>query len=95
MEHGETADVEVVEIKGPVGKDFDKDGKPDKIQYEYRVRDLNVLNAGIKTWDLAKTWSEALDFVLTQGSRAVRASRKGSGIQTKYYFTAINVQTSK
>jgi hypothetical protein len=95
LEAGETADVEVIEIVGPVGKDFDHDDKPDTIQYEYKVQDLNDLNGGIRIWDLSKSWSEALDFQLSQGNRAIRASRKGSGMQTKYYFSAINVQRSK
>lgn len=95
LESGETVDLEFVEIVGPVGKDFDHDSKLDTIQYEYRVQDLNDLSAGVKTWDLSKTWSEALDFQLSQGNRAIRASRKGSGMQTKYYFTALNVQRSK
>ena len=94
LEPGETADLEIVEIKGPVEKDFDGDKKPDTIRYEYKIQDLNDLDSGVKTWGLSKTWSEALDFILSQGSRAVRASRKGSGMQTKYYFHAINVQKS-
>ena len=95
MEAGETVDLEILEIVGPVGKDFDRDGKLDAIQYEYRIQDLNDLNAGIKIWNLSKTWSAALDFVLSQGNRTVRASRNSSGIKTKYYFSAINIQRTK
>lgn len=95
LEPGETADLEIIEIKGPVEKDFDGDKKPDTIRYEYKIQDLNNLDSGVKIWGLSKTWSEALDFILSQGNKAVRVSRKGSGMQTKYYFSVINVQRSK
>lgn len=48
LDPGETLDLEIVEILGPVGKDFDRDGKLDTIRYEYKIQDLNDLNAGIK-----------------------------------------------
>ena len=95
MEPGETADLEFVEIVGPVRKDFDHDGKPETIQFEYKVQDLNDLNAGVKTWDLSKTWSEDLDSQLSPENRAIRASRRGSGKQTKYHFSVLNIQRNK
>ena len=91
LESGETVDFEVIEIVGPVEKDFDGDKKTDAIQYQYKIRDLNDLDGEVKIWDLSKSWSEALDFQLSQGHRMIRASRKGSGMQTKYYFSALNV----
>ena len=63
-------------------------------RYEYKVIDVNHREDGPKPWDLSKTWSEQIDYLLKQGHHILKVERVGSGKKTKYYFTPVVATTA-
>jgi hypothetical protein len=74
---------------GPDMKDFDVDGIAETLGYEYNVIDLNNKADGPKPWDLSKTWSVEIDYLLKQGHHILKVERVGLGMKTKYHFTPV------
>jgi hypothetical protein len=94
MQPGEKTVLEFLPEFGPVMKDFDGDGVAETLRYEYKVVDLNNKGDGPKSWDLSKTRSEAIDYLLKQGHHTLKVERVGSSMKTKYHFTPIVATTS-
>jgi hypothetical protein len=90
LEPGQKAVIEFTGEFGPVWKDFDQDGVNERLVYEYKVIEVNNAQAGPKTWDLSKRWSEMIDHYLKQGERILRVERVGAGMKTMYYFSPIS-----
>ncbi|HJT49793.1 MAG TPA: hypothetical protein VJ729_16555 [Nitrososphaeraceae archaeon] len=88
MQPGEKATLEFLPDFGPVFKDFDGDGKAETLRYEYKVVDVNHPEEGVKPWDVSKSWSETIDYLLSQGHRILKVERVGSGMKTRYYFSS-------
>ena len=55
---------------------------------------MNNKGDGPKSWDLSKTWSEDIDYLLKQGHHILKVERVGSGMKTKYHFTPIVATTA-
>lgn len=94
MQPGEKAVLEFLPEFGPVIKDFDGDGIAETLRYEYKVIDVNHREEGPKPWDLSKSWSEEIDYLLKQGHHILKVERVGSGKKTKYYFTPVVAATT-
>jgi hypothetical protein len=94
MQPGEKAVLEFLPEFGPVMKDFDGDGKAETLRYEYHVIDINNKEDGPKPWDLSKTWSEDIDYLLKQGHHILKVERVGSGMKTKYHFAPVVAPTT-
>jgi hypothetical protein len=94
MQPGEKTVLEFLPEFGPVMKDFDGDGVAETLRYEYNVIDVNNKADGPKPWDLSKTWSVEIDYLLKQGHHILKVERVGSGMKTKYHFTPIVTATS-
>lgn len=89
MQPGEKTVLEFLPEFGPVMKDFDGDGIAETLRYEYNVVDMNNKADGPKPWDLSKTWSVEIDYLLKQGHHILKVERVGSGMKTKYHFTPV------
>jgi hypothetical protein len=95
IQPGEKTVLEFLPEFGPVMKDFDGDGVAETLRYEYRVVDVNNKADGPKPWDVSKTWSVEIDYLLKQGHHILKVERVGSGKkQTKYYFTPVVAATA-
>ena len=87
MQPGEKTVLEFLPEFGPVMKDFDGDGVAETLRCEYNVIDLNNKADGPKPWDLSKTWSVEIDYLLKQGHHILKVERVGSAMKTRYHFT--------
>ena len=94
IQPGEKTVLEFLPEFGPVMKDFDGDGVAETLRYEYRVVDVNNKADGPKPWDVSKTWSVEIDYLLKQGHHILKVERAGSGMKTKYHFTPIVASTA-
>jgi hypothetical protein len=74
----ETVPLEFTGEFGPVKKDFDGDGKPEKILYEYHVKDRRYENPTVQLWDIAQSWANKVDKLLEAGHKLIEVSRTGS-----------------
>lgn len=89
LQPGEKATLEFLPDFGPVFKDFDNDGIAETLRYEYKVIHLENKEDGVKPWDLSKSWSESIDYLLKQGHRILRVERVGAGMKTRYMFSPV------
>jgi hypothetical protein len=94
MDPGDKTVLKFLPDFGPTWKDFDNDGKAEKLVYEYKIIDLNNQEAGIRPWDLSKRWSQSVDYHLKQGHYVLKVERIGAGMKTNYYFTPVDGDNS-
>jgi hypothetical protein len=94
LEPGQHATLEFTGEFGPVWKDFNQDGKNERLVYEYHIIEEGSEQFGPKTWDLSKRWSEIVDHYLKQGVRILKVERQGAGIHTMYYFTPVSTAST-
>ena len=94
MDPGDKTVLKFLPQFGPVWKDFDGDGEAETLRYEYNIIDLNNQDLGSKPWDVSKTWSEEIDYHLSQGHYILKVERIGSGMKTKYHFTPVDPASS-